>query len=57
MRRYIRTSLEEDSLLSVVEQIQPKYVFVSFEDGRECKQAMNFVNSLQEKVGTFLLDL
>ena len=54
---YIRTSFEEDGLLSVIEQIQAKYLFVSFEDGRECKQAMNFVNLLQEKVETFLLDL
>ncbi|WP_439020107.1 MerR family transcriptional regulator [Bacillus thuringiensis] len=46
---YIRTSFEEDGLLSAVEQIQTKYLFVSFEDGRECKQAMNFVNLLQEK--------
>lgn len=54
---YIRTSLEEDGTLVAVEQIRPKYLFVSFEEGRELKEAMNFVNLLQEKVRTFLLDL
>ncbi|MDM5238358.1 MULTISPECIES: MerR family transcriptional regulator [Bacillus cereus group] len=46
---YIRTSLEEDGTLVAVEQIRPKYLFVSFEEGRELKEAMNFVNLLQEK--------
>ncbi|TPV46393.1 MerR family transcriptional regulator [Bacillus dicomae] len=46
---YIRSSLAEDSILLAVEQIQPKYVVVSFDDGRELKNAMNCVNLLQEK--------
>ncbi|WP_142339976.1 MerR family transcriptional regulator [Bacillus cereus] len=46
---YIRTSLEEDGTLVALEQIRPKYLFVSFEEGRELKEAMNFVNLLQEK--------
>ncbi|PFJ12186.1 MerR family transcriptional regulator [Bacillus cereus] len=46
---YIRTSLEKDGILSAVKQVQPKYVFVSFDDGSEFKNTMNFVNLLQEK--------
>lgn len=46
---YIRSSLAEDSILLAVEQIQPKYVVVSFDDGRELKNAMNYGNVLQEK--------
>lgn len=46
---YIRTSLEEDGMLLAVEQIQPKYLFVSFDDGWELKKTMNVVNLLQEK--------
>lgn len=46
---YIRSSLAEDSILLAVEQIQPKYVVVSFDDGRELKNAMNSVDLLQEK--------
>ncbi|WP_129111009.1 MerR family transcriptional regulator [Bacillus toyonensis] len=46
---YIRTSLEGDGMLLAVEQIQPKYLFVSFENSRELKKAMNVGNLLQEK--------
>ncbi|HDR6309789.1 TPA: MerR family transcriptional regulator [Bacillus cereus] len=46
---YIRSSLAENSILQAVEQIQPTYVVVSFDDGRELKNAMNYVNLLQEK--------
>ncbi|MGE7882482.1 MerR family transcriptional regulator [Bacillus sp. NPDC094077] len=46
---YIRTSLDEEGILLAVEQIQPKYLFVSFDDGRELKKAMNLVTLLQEK--------
>ncbi|MCU4990231.1 MerR family transcriptional regulator [Bacillus cereus] len=46
---YIRVSLAEDSISLAVEQIRPKYVVISFDDGRELKNAMNYVNVLQEK--------
>ncbi|MCU5375559.1 MerR family transcriptional regulator [Bacillus cereus] len=46
---YIRSSLAEDAILLAVEQIQPTYVIVSFDDGRELKNAMNDMNLLQEK--------
>ncbi|EJR60232.1 hypothetical protein IIO_03591 [Bacillus cereus VD115] len=46
---HIRTSLEGDGMLLAVEQIQPKYLFVSFENGRELKSAMNVWDLLQEK--------
>ncbi|AKR08632.1 MerR family transcriptional regulator [Bacillus cereus BAG1X2-3] len=46
---YIRTSLAEDGMLLAVEEIQPKYVFVSFADEQEMKKTMNFINLLQEK--------
>ncbi|MGX5540748.1 MerR family transcriptional regulator [Bacillus wiedmannii] len=45
---YIRSNLAEDSILLAVEQIQP-YVVVSFDDGRELKNAMNYLSLLQEK--------
>ena len=35
---YIRTSLAEDGMLSAVEEIQPKYVFISFADEQEMKR-------------------
>ncbi|HDR4419526.1 TPA: MerR family transcriptional regulator [Bacillus cereus] len=50
---YIRSSLAENSILQAVEQIQPTYVVVSFDDGRELKNAMNYVNLLQEKSENF----
>ncbi|RAS94043.1 MerR family transcriptional regulator, partial [Bacillus cereus] len=34
---YIRASLAEDSISLAVEQIRPKYVVISFDDGREWK--------------------
>ncbi|MCU5532792.1 MerR family transcriptional regulator [Bacillus cereus] len=46
---YIRASLAEDSITLAVEQIRPKYVVISFDDGRELKNAMNYLNLLQEK--------
>ncbi|PFR51227.1 MerR family transcriptional regulator [Bacillus cereus] len=46
---YIRVSLAEDSISLAVEQIRPKYVVISFDDGRELKNAMNYVNVLREK--------
>ncbi|HFJ9282635.1 TPA: MerR family transcriptional regulator [Bacillus toyonensis] len=46
---HIRTSLEGDGMLLAVEQIQPKYLFVSFENGLELKKAMNVGDLLQEK--------
>ncbi|HGH7174974.1 TPA: MerR family transcriptional regulator [Bacillus wiedmannii] len=46
---YIRSSLAEYGILLAVEQIQPTYVVVSFDDGRELKNAMNDMNLLQEK--------
>ncbi|PFY31761.1 MerR family transcriptional regulator [Bacillus toyonensis] len=46
---YIRTSLEGDGMLLAVEQIQPKHLFVSFENGLELKRAMNVGDLLQEK--------
>ncbi len=36
-------------MLSAVEEIQPKYVFISFADEQEMKKTMNFINVLQEK--------
>lgn len=46
---YIRASLAEDSISLAVEQIRPKYVVISFDDGRERKNAMSYVDLLQEK--------
>ncbi|MDT3494411.1 MerR family transcriptional regulator [Bacillus toyonensis] len=46
---HIRTSLEGDGMLLAIEQIQPKYLFVSFENDRELKKAMNIGGLLQEK--------
>ncbi|PGZ55402.1 MerR family transcriptional regulator [Bacillus anthracis] len=46
---YIRASLAEDSISLAVEQIRPKYVVISFDDGREWKNAMSYVDFLQEK--------
>ncbi|PDZ63750.1 MerR family transcriptional regulator [Bacillus cereus] len=46
---YIRSSLAEDGILLAVEQIKPTYVVVSFNDGRELKNAMDDMNLLQEK--------
>ena len=54
---YIRASLAEASISSAVEQIRPKYVVISFDDGQELKNAMSYVDLLQEKVITFLLGL
>ncbi|MDD1368879.1 MerR family transcriptional regulator, partial [Bacillus sp. MHSD17] len=50
---YIRSSLAEERILLAVEQMQPTYVVVSFDDGRELKNAMNNVNLLQEKNENF----
>lgn len=36
-------------MLLAVEQIQPKHLFVSFENGLELKRAMNVGDLLQEK--------
>lgn len=44
-------------MLLAVEQIQPKHLFVSFENGLELKRAMNVGDLLQEKMRTFLLGL
>ncbi|HFO1052905.1 MULTISPECIES: MerR family transcriptional regulator [Bacillus cereus group] len=46
---YIRASLAEDSITLAVEQIRPKYVVISFDDGRELKNATSYLNLLQEK--------
>ncbi|WP_242275893.1 MerR family transcriptional regulator [Bacillus cereus group sp. BfR-BA-01445] len=46
---YIRASLAEASISSAVEQIRPKYVVISFDDGQELKNAMSYVDLLQEK--------
>ncbi|HHQ8912632.1 TPA: MerR family transcriptional regulator [Bacillus cereus] len=46
---YIRASLAEDSISLAVEQIRPKYVVISCDDGRERKNAMSYVDFLQEK--------
>ena len=46
---YIRASLAEDSISLAVEQIRPKYVVISFDDGRERKNVMSYVDFLQEK--------
>ncbi|HHT7178151.1 TPA: MerR family transcriptional regulator [Bacillus cereus] len=46
---YIRASLAEDSITLAVEQIRPKYVVISFDEGRELKNAMSYLNLLQEK--------
>ena len=50
---YIRASLAEDSITLAVEQIRPKYVVISFDDGRELKNATSYLNLLQEKVKPF----
>ncbi|AOY15040.1 MerR family transcriptional regulator [Bacillus sp. ABP14] len=46
---YIRANLAEDSISLAVEQIRPKYVVISCDDGRERKNAMSYVDFLQEK--------
>ncbi|WP_142314121.1 MerR family transcriptional regulator [Bacillus wiedmannii] len=46
---YIRSSLAEDGILLAVEQIQPTFVVVSFDEERELKNAMKDMNLLQEK--------
>ncbi len=46
---YIRSSLVKDGILLAVEQIQPTYVVVSFDEERELKNAMKDMNLLQEK--------
>ncbi|WP_116867854.1 MerR family transcriptional regulator [Bacillus wiedmannii] len=46
---YIRSSLAEDGIFLAVEQIQPTYVVVSFDEERELKNAMKDMNLLQEK--------
>ncbi|OJE40599.1 MerR family transcriptional regulator [Bacillus tropicus] len=46
---YIRASLAEASISLAVEQIRPKYVVISFDDGQELKNAMSYVDLLQEK--------
>ena len=38
MRRYILGQAAEDGMLSAVEEIQPKYVFISFADEQEMKK-------------------
>ncbi|EJQ52209.1 MerR family transcriptional regulator [Bacillus mycoides] len=46
---YMGTSLDEEGILLAIEQLQPKYLFISFDDERELEEAVEFMDLLQEK--------
>ncbi|EJP95360.1 MerR family transcriptional regulator [Bacillus cereus] len=46
---YMGTSLDEEGILLAIEQLQPKYLFISFDDERELEEAVEFIDGLQEK--------
>ena len=46
---YMGTSLDEEGILLAIEQLQPKYLFISFDDERELEEAVEFIDLLQEK--------
>ncbi|MBJ8052509.1 MerR family transcriptional regulator [Bacillus cereus] len=46
---YMGTSLDEEGILLAIEQLQPKYLFISFDDERELEEAVGFIDLLQEK--------
>ncbi|QWU44350.1 MerR family transcriptional regulator [Bacillus sp. NP247] len=46
---YMGTSLDEEGILLAIEQLQPKYLFISFDDERELEEAVKFIDLLQEK--------
>ncbi|EJV88471.1 MerR family transcriptional regulator [Bacillus mycoides] len=48
---YMGTSLDEEGILLAIEQLQPKYLFISFDDERELEEAVEFIDLLQEKNG------
>lgn len=49
---YMGTSLDEEGILLAIEQLQPKYLFISFDDERELEEAVEFIDLLQEKMKT-----
>ncbi|MGE6362400.1 MerR family transcriptional regulator [Bacillus paramycoides] len=46
---YIGTSLDEEGIILAIEQLRPKYLFISFDDERELEKAVRFIDLLQEK--------
>ncbi|PEX96974.1 MerR family transcriptional regulator [Bacillus cereus] len=46
---YMGTSLDEEGILQAIEQLQPKYLFISFDDERELEEAVRFIDLLQAK--------
>ncbi|MEK7017390.1 MerR family transcriptional regulator [Bacillus sp. FSL R9-9410] len=46
---YMGTSLDEEGILLAIEQLQPKYLFISFDDERELEEAVEFIDLLQKK--------
>ncbi|OSX95922.1 hypothetical protein S3E15_02400 [Bacillus mycoides] len=46
---YMGTGLDEEGILLAIEQLQPKYLFISFDDERELEEAVEFIDLLQEK--------
>ena len=46
---YMGTSLDEEGILLAIEQLQPKYLFISFDDERKLEEAVEFMDLLQEK--------
>ncbi|MBJ8070154.1 MerR family transcriptional regulator [Bacillus cereus] len=46
---YMGTSLDEEGILLAIEQLQPKYLFISFDDERELEEAVEFIDLLQEE--------
>ncbi|MGG0725253.1 MerR family transcriptional regulator [Bacillus mycoides] len=46
---YMGTSLDEEGILLAIEQLQPKYLFISFDDERELEESVEFIDLLQEK--------
>lgn len=45
---YMGTSLDEEGILLAIEQLQPKYLFISFDDERELEEAVEFIDLLQK---------
>ncbi|SDZ90991.1 DNA-binding transcriptional regulator, MerR family [Bacillus nitratireducens] len=57
---YMGTSLDEEGILQAIEQLQPKYLFISFDDERELEEAVRFIDLLiccKQKIKISLLVL
>ncbi|PFL21824.1 MerR family transcriptional regulator [Bacillus cereus] len=46
---YMGTCLDEEGILLAIEQLQPKYLFISFDDERELEEAVRFIDLLKTK--------